>query len=482
MSNPLTSPTANAPVTPPWWFAMLLPAMAGGLGWGIRGQYGHETGAMIAGVLVSLTLVLLFCPSAASLPAARAAAWCAVAMGIGGSMTYGQTIGLTQDAPLTGNWSALGWGMLGLAIKGGIWIGFAGAFLGMGLGGKSYRPVEMLILMAALLALFFAGVYLLNTPYDPAQHRLPRIYFSADWRWEPGADLKPRREVWGGLLTAWLALTAYTGGFRRDALARHLAGWGMLAGAIGFPIGQSLQAFHAWNRDAFATGWLATVDPCLNWWNLMETTFGATFGAILGLGLWVNRRRIALLDSSRVSPVPPGIEWLLLAVHLALLVGSEFFTIPIVGLYGELGLLLALIPVVLVTHGRWSPYLVLLPITMIPIAGKSVEHLVYETGAAGPVLGWLVYGVFPVGLAGVAAFVLHQGSVAGESARSFTSTALVLAIWLYFGLNFAFFQFPWPWVPWTVRTPNAMIFLVCALGLTWAAFRWPPRAPLSTLR
>ena len=31
-----------------------LAAAAGGLGWGIRGQYGHETGAMIAGVLVGL--------------------------------------------------------------------------------------------------------------------------------------------------------------------------------------------------------------------------------------------------------------------------------------------------------------------------------------------------------------------------------------------------------------------------------------------
>ena len=34
--------------------AMLLTAMAGGMGWGIRGQYGHETGAMIAGVLVAV--------------------------------------------------------------------------------------------------------------------------------------------------------------------------------------------------------------------------------------------------------------------------------------------------------------------------------------------------------------------------------------------------------------------------------------------
>jgi len=42
-----------------WWKPLLFAALAGGMGWGIRGQYGHETGAMIAGVLVSLTLVFL---------------------------------------------------------------------------------------------------------------------------------------------------------------------------------------------------------------------------------------------------------------------------------------------------------------------------------------------------------------------------------------------------------------------------------------
>jgi hypothetical protein len=34
--------------------SILLTTIAGAMGWGIRGQYGHETGAMIAGVLVSL--------------------------------------------------------------------------------------------------------------------------------------------------------------------------------------------------------------------------------------------------------------------------------------------------------------------------------------------------------------------------------------------------------------------------------------------
>jgi hypothetical protein len=89
-----------------WWKPLLFAALAGGMGWGIRGQYGHETGAMIAGALVSLTLVFLLCPNWRSLPAAHAVAWGTVAMGIGGTMTYGQTMGLTQNPDMIGNWAA----------------------------------------------------------------------------------------------------------------------------------------------------------------------------------------------------------------------------------------------------------------------------------------------------------------------------------------------------------------------------------------
>jgi len=61
-------------------------------GLGDSRQYGHETGAMIAGLLVGLVLVLLFRPAGACLPAARAVALCAAAIGFGGAMTYGQTV------------------------------------------------------------------------------------------------------------------------------------------------------------------------------------------------------------------------------------------------------------------------------------------------------------------------------------------------------------------------------------------------------
>ena len=148
--------------------SILLTAMAGAMGWGIRGQYGHETGAMIAGVLVSLVLVLLHCPQAASLPAARAVAFGTIAMGIGGSMTYGQTIGLTQNPEVIGNWEAWRWGMLGLGIKGAIWIGFAGLFLGMALGGQRYFGRDAFRLMLGMFVLYAAGWWLLNQPFDPA--------------------------------------------------------------------------------------------------------------------------------------------------------------------------------------------------------------------------------------------------------------------------------------------------------------------------
>ena len=54
------------------------------------------------------------------------------------------------------------------------------------------------------------------------------------------------------------------------------------------------------------------------------------------------------------------------------------------------------------------------------------------------------------------------------SGREFARRALLLNAWLYFGLNYAFFNFPWPWLKWTARTPNAIAFTVCVLGLTLA--------------
>jgi len=440
------------------------------MGWGIRGQYGHETGAMIAGLLVSLVLVFLMCPHAALLPAARAVAFGTIAMGFGGTMTYGQTIGLTQNAGVIGNWDALRWGMLGLAIKGAIWIGFAGLFLGMGLGGTRYRSREILVLMLAMLALYALGAGLLNRPFDPANKLLPRIYFSADWRWQPEAsvsELKPRPEHWGGLLFALLGAWIWAGWIRRDLLARNLALWGMLGG-LGFPIGQTLQAYHVWNRELFQSGFWAQLDPVMNWWNWMETTFGAVMGACLGLGLWLNRSRIGPLTDATDTSLHPTIGWLLLLVHLPLLLLTEFAEVHAVDMFYDLGLILGLIPMVAVAGGRWWPFLLVFPITGLPIAGKTIRNLIYESHAIGQVPGWLFYGVLPLVIMVGAAFWFGRRLEGGLGGREFARRALLLSAWFYFALNYAFFRFPWPWEKWTSRTPNAIAFTVCVVGLTVA--------------
>ena len=455
--------------------AVPLAAMASGMGWGIRGQYGHETGAMIAGVLTSLTLLMLFVPQASSLNAARAAAMMAVAMGIGGSMTYGQTVGLTHDAELLGNWEALRWGLLGLAMKGAIWIGFAGAFLGMGLGGKRYRPLEMAVLLPALLGLMFAGVWLINSPFDPSTKTLPWIYFSDDWYFEPDRDLKPRPEIWGGLLVALLSLLVYVRVMRGDRLGGRMAIVGMVAGGLGFPGGQSVQAFHRWNPEIFTEGALSAYREYFhhfNWWNMMETTFGLIFGAILAFGLWINRRLIAV-DSSDNVTISPSWEVVLCTAHVVLLLSSEFLELSgsagYVELYVEYGLLMSMLPLVGIVGGRFFPYLMLLPVTAAPIAGKTIRHLVYQSQEVALGDGWFTIVQIPLAVMLCMAVWLICRGFDNQPARRFAAVGLSLSTMFYFGMNTAFFRFAWPWKEWTGRTPNQLIFSVCAVALVLAA-------------
>jgi hypothetical protein len=453
------------------WLAVVGGAAAGGMSWGIRGQYGHETGAMIAGVLVGLVLVHVFIPRAASLMAARAVALCALGISLGGSMTYGQTVGLTHDLGLVGNWAALGWGMLGLALKGGTWIAFTGAMLGMGMGSRNYRPLEVLLLLSGMLVCLFVGIQLLNRPFDPANRVLPPIYFSDDWHWEPNANLEPRPERWGGLLAALVALVAYLGIVKRDQLAVRLAGWGLLGGALGFPGGQCLQAIHAWNVEWFRQGWFAAIEPHINWWNFMETTFGAVFGAVLAIGLWLNRRLLAVEEKELAVVLGVPLELLLVSVHVTTLVAWNFASYPALDTVADHALTMIAIPLVGVIGGRLWPYLVSLPIVMLPIAGKTVRHLHYEEAVVGRAAAYGLYLALPLIIATLAAFVLARQAARRPSEQTFTRWVLVITTWSYFGLNFAFFRYPWPWQPWTARTPNAIVYTICAVILTAIALR-----------
>lgn len=446
---------------------ILFAGCAGAMGWGIRGQYGHETGAMLAGLLVGLVLVVRLCPLAHPLAAARAAGLCAAAVGFGGAMTYGQTIGFTQNPQVIGNWTALGWGMLGLALKGALWIGFAGAFLGIGLSRLRYPPGEILLLLGGVMLLALLGIWMLNLPYDPAHRVLPRIYFSADWTTYPlaGDDLKPRREVWGGFLLAFIGLVAYLGCVRRDSLARNLAIWGALGG-LGFPLGQTLQAGHAWNLEFFQSGLPARIEPYLNWWNFMETTFGLVWGISMGFGAWLNRHSLSELRDSPEVRLSLPLETALFVVQMVLLGFWDFGSVKTLDELGDLGIPMSIIPIVAVAAGRLWPFLMCLPVVAFPILGKTALEL--NLYATRPVLGVAFVALPSIALTWTALRFYRDSDVA------IPRRMLLLTTWLYFGLNFLMFKMPWPWAPWTIRTPNALVFLACALALTWAACR--PRA------
>lgn len=453
---------------------VLAGAAAGAMGWGIRGQYGHETGAMIAGLLVSLVIVLGIRPDASRHVALRAVAFGTIGVGFGGAMTYGQTLGLSHDPALVGHWDALGWGLLGVALKGAVWIGWFGACLGMGLSPVRYRAREMALLMLALVGATFVGTWLFNAPFDPDARVLPRLYFSADWHWQPDApSLTPRREVWGGLLVALVALGAYVRLVRRDAATLRLLRWGVVGGGLGFPLGQSLQAWHAWNPEVFASGVWARLDPHINWWNTMETTFGAVMGAAVTWGAWRHRHAWAPMTTPAVTSLPAGFEWAGITTHVVLLVLAEFTDVPVLGRYADISLLMGVLPLALVAEGRWAPAVLALPVTLLPIAGKTVRRLVYQEQAIAPLAGWLLYGVVPLALMGAAAWWLTRRQEledeTGRGAHRDVRRALRLATWTCVALNFAFFAYPWPWAPWTTRTLHALVFFACAGVVTWVS-------------
>ncbi len=518
------------------WKPVLFAAMAGGMGWGIRGQYGHEVGAMIPGALVSLTVCFILARKMPVDQLVRAVAMGTVAMGIGGSMSYGETVGLTHDTPLHGNWDALRWGMLGLAIKGGIWVGIFGVFLGMGLSGYRYSARDMIALMLAAIGAYFIGINTINYPFNPyevdaqfeygasgsemvhvnrfpggkgnlqqaGEKSLPYLYFSDHWEWEPYETIRPRWENWGGQLLALITIAIYAGWWVKDKLPRNMAIWGFIAGGIGFPAGQSIQAYRQWNSDAFTEG----IWPYLsmNWWNTMETSFGTIMGAIVGFGLWLNRRKIGALISNDVprSHISVPVEVLFVAIHIACLAFFEFYFVAHVDHYNDVlyeqGLVMAFIPVVLIMGGRFTPYLVVFPVVLQSIAGKTVQAIVYrevhhEDGTreriyneaaqinlpflAEPshlsfVAGWLIYFVIPMTIAVLSAWYFCKKHQTLEMDTGFAGTALLIMGWVFFCLNFAFFGYPWPWEgwgpwPWSKwGGPNTMsaVFLIYMLSLT----------------
>ncbi len=252
------------------WKFIVFPAVTMLLGWGLRGYIGGGPfGAMIPGAMVAFSLcILLGLPLK---PSAIIVVFGVAGIGIGGEMTYGQTLGFLRS------WDTTWWGELGITIKGGIWGLLGGAILATGF---FYRQLSKKTITIAYLMLFIGmliGFKLINQPMV--------IYFS-----DPA---KPRFESWAALLLGAVFYLLY---LRQNTsketfkIIFQFAFWGLIGGGLGFGLGGFWMVLgnHVPKEVIFNS-----------WWKMMEFTFGALFGAALGYVTFLNRKEIAsLMDSA----------------------------------------------------------------------------------------------------------------------------------------------------------------------------------------
>ncbi|MFA7693329.1 MAG: hypothetical protein GX117_04040 [Candidatus Hydrogenedentes bacterium] len=276
---------------------IVFPVLAVMLGWAWRGFIGGGPfAAMIPGAFIALSLSLLLRHDRHE--AAVAALFGAIGLGCGGEMTYGQTLGLACDP------NTMAWGLLGVALKGGIWGLLGGAILGAGLCRAQYSRGTLLMGLLLALLCFYPGWKLINAS------RL--IYFSNPFD-------KPRDEVWAGLLGAAIAFIVwilYKGRGKQRAVPFFFALWGLVGGAIGFGAGC---LFLIFGRSSYAPA--AVID----WWKLMECFFGAMLGLVFGLAAWLHRDR---LKTHGVAETKDGAGGWIAPVILLLFVIGFFVVFP----------------------------------------------------------------------------------------------------------------------------------------------------------
>lgn len=189
--------------------------------------------------------------------------------------------------------------------------------------------------------------------------------------------------------------------------------------------------------------------------------------------MWMNRDLIKVrsLSPPIQSSVTVGV---ILILHVTLLSLSDFAGVPWVdALYG-VGFCMGAIPLAACVTSRWWPFLIPMPIVLLPVAGKTVRELVYRESATSPIPGWLLYFVLPMVAAGLICVALKRLSDNGADGRRLGAWTLMAGSWSFFLLNFAFFRFPWPWQPWpwqpwTGRTPSGLIYITCITTLTLSA-------------
>ncbi|HOV75912.1 MAG TPA: hypothetical protein P5318_03580 [Candidatus Hydrogenedentes bacterium] len=229
------------------------------LGWGIRGQIGHERGAMLAGVLGALAVILVTPDRRKRLRFAWVCMGGGIGLAIGGSMSYGTVAGSLGKPDCAILCTSL------LLLKGSIWGAIGGGGLGMALSDVRYRARDALWLLP-----------------------LTAIYLPAS-AWHPDGEWSRYDNTWG-LLAAGLAFVAWLRFVKRDRAAFFAAVMSAAGFGMGFPLGSWCCVFG--ERTGLP----------IDWWKVAEMTWGLCGGLSWGVA-------VRAMDEDAVSPPEPLQAW-----------------------------------------------------------------------------------------------------------------------------------------------------------------------------
>ena len=231
---------------------MLFVALILGLGWAIRGHFGHEWGASWAGGMAGLAVLVLAKRKdwAKRMPVLTALS--GIGWAVGGMMSYGIVIGYCRG----NDFGNVLYGYTMLAVIGGLYGFIGGGMFGLGLESTEDKKPRW----ASLITEMVAGAWIV----------WGFIIYQLEWFMTP-----PRSELWAACLGAAAALAWYL--YREDFhRSLRVAIYTMLGGGIGFSFGNFIQTMGTISGISY------------NWWNVMEFTLGFCGG--LGLAYAVVTR------------------------------------------------------------------------------------------------------------------------------------------------------------------------------------------------
>ncbi len=460
--------------------AIITTGMAAGLDWGVRWPLDRVPVIKFPGVLAALSLVMFFAPRASALTAARAAAMMVIALSFGCFINHGSTLRLFASEKITEvNLNA--WGFIGLFLKGALWIGFGGAFLGMGLSGKRYKISEVFFITLGLLILWHLGVLLLNKPFNPYSKEFPTLYFSVKVIPKWYGNTKPVPEYWGGFLVALIGLMIYLKRFRKDSLAVRLTFTGILLGGTGLCLAYLASISRGWIPTDMSVDWANEVRNFLiklNYKEFRNTCFAFIWGAGFALSLWKNQRLIKAEEIDDSTKVPWFVDFIVLMVLLPIVCSSFFIDFPQgtrLMIYCSLyAIVMIAVPLMMVVGGRINTYFILFLISSIQLCGTSLLFSFYNADATQRLYSWLFFVILPLNVILCLGGYLIYKSFKNQSGNSFAAISLIVLAPLYAILHTYRFRSSWPGAEgWKFSPHLKYIFYVFVLVIMIVAFlKW----------